>query len=72
MICPENTHMRVLRKPADIIARPLSIDFEKPWKFGDVPENCKKVTKMIQRLGNEEKLRELGLLGETSSPCCGI
>ncbi|PKU31435.1 rna-directed dna polymerase from mobile element jockey-like [Limosa lapponica baueri] len=39
---PGTIHLRVLSKLADIIARPLSIIFEKSWRLGDVPEDWKK------------------------------
>ncbi|KAK4825715.1 LOW QUALITY PROTEIN: hypothetical protein QYF61_002133 [Mycteria americana] len=39
---PDIIHLRVLREPADIIVRPLSITFEKLWRSGDFPEDWKK------------------------------
>ncbi|KAK4823576.1 hypothetical protein QYF61_003580 [Mycteria americana] len=39
---PDNIHPRVLREMADIVARPLSIIFEKLRRSGDVPEDWKK------------------------------
>ncbi|GAB0209556.1 mitochondrial enolase superfamily member 1 [Grus japonensis] len=39
---PDNIHLRVLRELADVIARLLSVIFEKLWKSGDIPEDWKK------------------------------
>ncbi|KAK4828820.1 hypothetical protein QYF61_000877 [Mycteria americana] len=38
-IGPDNIHLRVLRQ---LIARPLSIIFDKSWRLGDIPEDWKK------------------------------
>jgi len=52
---PDNIHPRVLRELADIIARPLSIIFEKLWRSGDIPEDSKKASvTLICKKGLEE------------------
>ncbi|KFV78519.1 RNA-directed DNA polymerase from mobile element jockey, partial [Struthio camelus australis] len=53
---PYGMHPRVLRKLADIIARPLSIIFERSWRSGEVPEDWKKasVTPAFQKGKKEE------------------
>ena len=41
-MAPEGMHPRVLRELADVIAEPLSINTERSWSTGEVPEDWRK------------------------------
>ncbi|GAB0209844.1 mitochondrial enolase superfamily member 1 [Grus japonensis] len=52
---PDGMHPRGLRELADVVARPLSIIFERSWRAGEVPEDWRKanVTPVFEK-GNKE------------------
>ena len=62
-------HPRVLRELADIIARPLSIIFEKSWRTGDVPEDWRKANVTpIYKKGSRENPGNSRPISLTSIP----
>lgn len=53
---PDNIHLKVLGKLTDVIARTLSIIFEKSWRWGKIPEDWKEanVTPIYKRCLKED------------------
>ena len=39
---PDDMYLRILKKLADVVAKPLSIISKKSWPFGEVPGDWKK------------------------------
>ncbi|GAB0179879.1 mitochondrial enolase superfamily member 1 [Grus japonensis] len=52
---PDGKQPQVLRELADVIARPLSIIFERPWRAEEVPEDWRKANvTLVFKKGKEE------------------
>ncbi|GAB0203795.1 mitochondrial enolase superfamily member 1 [Grus japonensis] len=52
---PDGMHPRVLSELAAVIARPLSIIFERSWRTGEVPEDWRKANvTLVFKKGKEE------------------
>ncbi|KGL72764.1 RNA-directed DNA polymerase from mobile element jockey, partial [Tinamus guttatus] len=52
---PDGMHPRVLQELAEVIAKPLSIIFERSWRTGEVPEDWKKANVMpVFKKGKKE------------------
>ncbi|KFV77161.1 hypothetical protein N308_00735, partial [Struthio camelus australis] len=66
---PGGMHPRVWRELADVMARPLSIIFERSWRSGEGPEDWKKanVTPVFQK-GKKEEPGNYRLVSLTSIP----
>jgi len=59
----------VLRDLVDVIARPLSIIFERSWKTGEVPKEWKKSN--VTPVYKKDKIEDPGNCRPVSSPSLG-
>jgi len=66
---PEETHPRVPRELADLIAKPLSMIYERSWQSGKAPSDWRKgKIVLISKKSGEEDLGNYQLFSLTSMP----
>jgi len=66
---PNGMHPRVLKELAEVIAEPISIIFERPWRIGEVPEDWRKVNVTpVLKKGKKEDPGNYRLVSLTSIP----
>ncbi|KGL75937.1 RNA-directed DNA polymerase from mobile element jockey, partial [Tinamus guttatus] len=70
---PDGMHPRGLHELADVIAKLLSIIFERSWRTGEVPEAWKKANVMtVFKKGKKEDPRNYRPVSLTSVPGKGM
>ncbi|PKU31850.1 rna-directed dna polymerase from mobile element jockey- hypothetical protein [Limosa lapponica baueri] len=65
---PDGMHPGVLRELAEVVAGPLSIIFERPWRTGEVPEDWRKANVIPVFKQGKEDLGNYRPVSPTSIP----